>query len=111
VPNSLLRDAILPSHFAIVQQYDADHRNTKRPDAGHYAACLIFDGKPQLQPARLSRGYCKNRQRDVAQRGQDFFLNIPQAMRMGQQQRTRKQILSHSKTAWLVSFRLALIRH
>src|SRR5260370_1622101 len=64
--NSLLCEEILDSHFAIVQQDNADQSDTKRPEAAHYVSRLIFGGKAHFQPARPSRGYSQYRERDVA---------------------------------------------
>ena len=72
-------------HFAIIKKNNADQNETKRPEAGHYAASLIFGGKPKLQPTRPSRGYGQHGERDVTQLGEEFFFKVSEAMGMGEE--------------------------
>src|SRR5207245_202351 len=84
--NSLPRIGSTESHFAVVQQHNSNQSNAKWPKAGHHAARLILGRKAQFQPARPSCRYGENRERDVAQLGEDFLLEVPEAVGMSEKQ-------------------------
>lgn len=56
-------------HFAIIQQENADQRDTYRPQPREPSARAIFHGKAKLQPTRPARHNRENRQRDVTELG------------------------------------------
>src|SRR5260370_28872753 len=72
-------------HFAVIQKDNANQDETKRPEPCHYTASLIFGGKAKLQPARPSRGHGQHGEGNVTQVGEQFFLEVPQAVGMGEE--------------------------
>ena len=73
------------SHFAIIQEDDADQHDAPGPDAGECASCVIFRGEAELEPARPPGGNSENRERDVAELGEHFFFDVAKAVGMREQ--------------------------
>src|SRR5271167_2786739 len=73
-------------HFAVIQKKKSDENEASGPKPRHSVSHFIFRGETKFEPARPAGHDSQDRQRRVAQFGENFFFYVAEAVRVGEQQ-------------------------